>query len=143
MFRRFLPVLFLALTPAVAHTQEVPSGRYQLKEMGDGVVRLDTETGALAFCAIRDGKPECSGLESTDAPSAADIAALQTRIASLEKQVAALKPSSGNLPSDEEVDRSLSIMEKFMRRFMGLAKEFGDEENGSRGKESDPLPQKT
>ena len=31
------------------------------------------------------------------------------------------------LPSDEDFEKGLSYMERFMRRFMGIAKEFDDE----------------
>jgi hypothetical protein len=41
------------------------------------------------------------------------------------------------LPSDAEIDRSISIMERMMKSFMGMAKQFQTEEKVN------PLPQKT
>jgi hypothetical protein len=41
------------------------------------------------------------------------------------------------LPSDAEIDRSIGIMERWMRSFMGIVKEFQSEDRGN------ALPQKT
>ncbi|WP_430736327.1 hypothetical protein [Rhizobium wenxiniae] len=45
----------------------------------------------------------------------------------LEERLSQTPP--GRLPSDAEVDRSLSIMERFMRTFMGIVREFTGEPN--------------
>jgi hypothetical protein len=41
------------------------------------------------------------------------------------------------LPTDAEIDRSISIMERMMKSFMGMVKQFQEEEKSA------PLPQKT
>jgi hypothetical protein len=46
---------------------------------------------------------------------------LEKRLADLEKRVVSPKDL---LPSDEQVDRTLGIMERFFRRFMDIAKDF-------------------
>lgn len=60
--------------------------------------------------------------------AAARIAALEARVAALEARLAELEavppPPASGLPSDEEFERTLGFMETFMRRFMGLAREF-------------------
>jgi hypothetical protein len=47
----------------------------------------------------------------------------------LEKQIAGgTAAKSGDLPSDAEIDRSIGIMERFMRAFFNLVQEFQGEE---------------
>lgn len=136
MLRCFLACLLVVFIPAAGFSQDAVPGRYQLKEMDGGVVRLDTTTGDLAFCKDKDGTPDCSALN--DANSKDEIGALKARIARLEAQVADLKSGPANLPSDAEVDRSLSIMQKFMRSFFGMVEEFDRKNN-----DGNTLPQKT
>jgi hypothetical protein len=139
MFSRFLLAGALTLAPFLVLADEPMAGRYQLQPVDGGVVRLDTATGEMALCKAGAGALDCATLKPGTAAS--DIAALQARIDALERRVAAMK-TDGGLPSDAEVDRSLSIMEKFMRKFMGLARELTpepDRQNAAPG----ALPQKT
>jgi hypothetical protein len=134
--RGFLVVTFLVLAPAVCFSQDATSGRYQLKEMAGGVIRLDTSSGDMWFCRDKNGAADCAPLSGTAQGPA--LEALQARVSRLEAELDALKAKPPALPSDAEVDRSLSIMEKFMRSFFGIAREFGLENN-----HDGPLPQKT
>jgi type II secretory pathway component PulJ len=59
--------------------------------------------------------------------AAARIAALEARITALEARIAELEtraPETSGLPSDAEFERTLGFMETFMRRFIGIAREF-------------------
>lgn len=139
MFSRFLLAGALTLAPFLVLADEPMPGRYQLQPVDGGVVRLDTATGEMALCKAGAGALDCVAV--TPGSAAPDVTDLRARVEALERQVATLKRSS-DLPSDAEVDRSLSIMEKFMRRFMGLARELApgpDHENQPSG----ALPQKT
>ena len=108
--------------------------RYQLQPTPNGVVRLDTHTGELAYCHEAAGALDCASA-LPDADVIKRIDALEDRIASLERQ-----GSKDGLPSDEELEKGFSIMEKFMRRFKGLADELNNQE---RNRSDDTLPQKT
>lgn len=72
-----------------------------------------------------------------DDAATARIAALEARIAALEARLSKLEaappPAAAGLPSDEEFERTLGFMERFMRRFIGIAKEL----------ESDKAPDRT
>lgn len=135
MFSRFFLAGMLTLTPFLVLADEPAAGRYQLQPVEGGVVRLDTTTGEMTLCRPQGSSLACAGADAVGDKS--EIAALKARIAALEARLAAAPPAQ-SLPSDEEVDRGLSIMEKFMRRFMGLAEEM-DRRNPS----SQALPQKT
>lgn len=140
MTSRFLAAGLLTLAPFLAFAGEAPAGRYQLQPVEGGVVRLDTATGEMTLCKADAGKLACapSGSATTaTAPAAADLAALKARVDALERQLAGGSKGS-DLPTDAEIDRSLSIMEKFMRRFMGIAKDLDQQNQGSNA-----LPQKT
>jgi hypothetical protein len=104
-------------------------GRFVLAPTPNGVMRLDTETGVVSLCTVVNGAPECRA--GTDERSA-----MESEIARLTRENAELKARPGNPPasvtakppSDEDVDRALSMMEKFVRRMMQIMKsdESGD-----------------
>ncbi|MBB3608224.1 hypothetical protein [Rhizobium sp. BK602] len=130
-----LPAALLLAVPAKA--VEPDAARFQLERSGDHFIRLDKQTGAMSICQDQNGNLVCR--MAADERSAYDdeLDRLSDRVSKLEKAVAANGGSS--LPSDAEVDRTLGIMQKFMRGFMGLAKEFQNEEQP----DSKAQPQKT
>jgi hypothetical protein len=72
--------------------------------------------------------------------AADERAAYENELDRLSDRVTALENKSivnKALPTDAEVDRSISIMERFMKSFMGMVKQFQEEEKTA------PLPQKT
>lgn len=129
---RFLMMTVFSLAAAypLAAEDAAPAAaapRFQMHAMGDGIVRLDTVSGQMTFCrnAGQGGEtPQCMPMDVSGAIAQPETERLQARIDELQKKIDSMN-TNGALPSDAEVDRSLSIMEKFMRRFMGLAKEFG------------------
>ncbi|MFT4003229.1 MAG: hypothetical protein QM684_23615 [Rhizobium sp.] len=130
----FMPAALLLSLPAAAAEQD--TARFQLERSGDHFIRLDRQTGAMSICQDQGGNLVCR--MAADERSAYDdeLDRLADRVTKLEKTVAANKGS--DLPSDADVDRTLGIMQKFMRGFMGMAKEFQNEEPQAK-----PLPQKT
>ncbi len=80
------------------------------------------------MCTQQKGQLVCKmAAEDRDAYEN-DIADLQARVKKLEAQVAAMGKVEGSkasaLPSEQEFEQSMSYMERFMRRFMDLAKSF-------------------
>lgn len=102
-------------------------GRYQFERTEQGFVRLDTQTGAVALCAGE--KLDCRETGSPGSASGVEIGRLEERLAALERRVEAMERSGSAeaLPSDEEFDRTLGLMERFMRRFFGIIQEFNGE----------------
>ncbi|MEZ5810187.1 MAG: hypothetical protein R3D45_02140 [Rhizobiaceae bacterium] len=102
-------------------------GRYQLETSKDGFVRLDTETGEMSICAKQGSQLVCRAAAEERAAFQEEIDRLDRTIEALEKRIAMLESGSrpGNeLPSDEEFERTLGFMEKFMRRFMDIIENF-------------------
>ncbi len=135
----FLPAtLLIAMAAGIsaADAQETDAGRFRLEKAADGFVRLDTKTGAMTLCREQDGALVCRMAADERAAYQEDLDRLEKRVGALEQALATGRPLSGGksetMPSDEEVDRSIGIMERFMRSFFGLIEEFKgrEEQNG-------------
>ncbi|MBA8819900.1 hypothetical protein BRY73_06240 [Ochrobactrum sp. P6BS-III] len=119
------------LTASGAVAQE--SGRYRLEQTETGYVRLDTKTGAISVCTEQSqGQMICKMATEDREAYENHLADLQDRVKVLEDRLAAIdQKGSGNtassLPSEQEFEQSMSYMERFMRRFMDIAKSFESE----------------
>ncbi len=114
-------------TPAQAQ-----SGRFVMEKTDEGYVRMDTQSGAISICVVDDGQVICKMAADERAAFDADIAALEDRVAKLESQLGsggALALKNNGLPTEEEFERGLGYMEKFMRRFMDITKDLEDDNN--------------
>ncbi|RUM07075.1 hypothetical protein [Rhizobium chutanense] len=121
------------LLPLGAAAAEADATRFQLERSGDHFVRLDKQTGAMSICQDKDGALVCRMAADERAAYEDELDRLSERVTKLEQGGLINRA----LPSDAEVDRSISIMEKMMKSFMGMVKEFQAEEKAN------PLPQKT
>ena len=115
-------------------------GRYRMEKTETGFIRLDTASGDVSLCREQDGQIVCRMAADERAAFEKELDLLTRRVEALEKGGAsgetAAKPS---LPTDEEIDRTMSIMEKMMQRFMGIVKNLEDgEEEAVPGKGADP-----
>ncbi|GLR50386.1 hypothetical protein KYK30_01290 [Shinella yambaruensis] len=137
-----LPFIFVAALVA-GSAQAEGEGRYRMEKTDGGFVRLDTATGEVSLCREQEGQIVCRMAADERAAFEQELDLLTKRVEALEKGgvtgETAAKPS---LPTDEEIDRTMTIMEKMMQRFMGIVKnlEEGEEETAP-GK--DAIPQKT
>lgn len=134
-----LVVLSLATPATVA--QEANAERYMLEKSDSGFVRLDRQTGAVTLCTEDQGTLTCRMAADERAAYDEDLARLEKRVEALERQLAdGTAARSGELPSDAEIDRSIGIMERFMRAFFNLVQEFqGAEEQP----QQEPIPDRT
>ena len=139
MIRCVLLVPFFALTAATAGAGELSeAGRYAFHPVASGVLRLDRESGDVAFCKAEAAAVVCSGLTASaesGRPAGAGevaagltvrIAALEARIAALEAQIGTLQsqPGAGDLADEEALDRVMVLTDRMMRRFFGLVRDW-------------------
>jgi len=117
-------------TPATAESQAPAAsepGRYAMTPTEGGFLRLDTESGAVSFCTIKDGQSLCRASADEKAALAAEISRLRRENAELRSALSGagtLPPKSGaGLPSEEEFERTLSMTERFLRRMMKVFRE--------------------
>lgn len=132
MFRIFLAVLVVGLSaPAVA--EENAAARYTMTPIDGGALRLDTLTGAVARCVETAGAWSCRALPD-------DALALQDEIDRLAEENARLRAASGGttsespvvtfkLPSDAEVDRAMSLVERVLKRFKSIVEGLHGEDS--------------
>ena len=128
--------LFLLLATGVAApaiAQDADMARFALEKTDGGFVRLDRKTGALTLCQEKDGTLTCRMAADERAAYEEDLGRLEKRVEALERSLATGRPLAKGepLPSDEEVERSIGIMERFMRSFFGLVEEFKQKEEGA------------
>lgn len=131
-----LATAMLFLGAVAAQAAEPQASRFQLERTERGVVRLDTQTGAITLCRDEGGTLACRMQPDERAAYEAELDRLEKRVTAMEERLSHTPPNT--LPSDAEVDRSLSIMERFMRSFMGIIGEFEDKR-----KTDDPQPGRT
>ncbi|QFY62304.1 hypothetical protein FZ934_19055 [Rhizobium grahamii] len=125
--------LFILLLPLGAYAAEADTSRFQLERSGDHFVRLDKQTGAMSLYEEKDGALVCRMAADERAAYEQELDRLSARVTALENKSIVNKA----LPSDAEIDRSIGIMERWMRSFMGIVKEFQSED------QRNALPQKT
>jgi hypothetical protein len=140
---RSVIILALALTAiaAPAQAQSAPdseNGRYTFSQVPDGMLRLDTRTGAVSICAKKDAGWACNSVPDERQALENEIARLQGENGALKKEMLArglplpggvASAPTGNqrelnlkvpLPSDAEIDRVMSALEKMWRRLQDM-----------------------
>jgi exonuclease VII small subunit len=139
---RSLPLIFVAAL-AAGSAQAEGEGRYRMEKTETGFIRLDTLSGDVSLCREQDGQIVCRMAADERAAFEKELDLLTKLVEALEKGGAtALTDAKPALPTDEEIDRTMTIMEKMMQRFMGIVKNLEDgEEETAPGK--DAIPQKT
>jgi hypothetical protein len=127
--------------PAVADdaTPDTNGGRYMLNKSGDGFVRLDTQTGAVAYCTERSVGWACQTAPEDRSAFESEIARLRSENAALKQALlshnlplpsgAAPETPSGqpaghgnditiHLPDDADIDRAVTYMGQIWQRFV-------------------------
>src|SRR5260370_790736 len=129
---------------------DTENGRYALAPVADGVIRLDTRTGAVSTCNNTGTGWACYAVPDERAALDAEIGRLQADNEKLKAQLAAREPTvTGKieepmpksdslkkaepkvaegqrkieipLPSDRDMDRMMSFVERAWRRLIDLA----------------------
>ena len=126
------------------------NGRYSLSPVTDGVIRLDTRTGAVSTCGNTGAGWACYAVPDERAALDAEIGRLQAENEKLKTELAAREPTVGGkideplpktdslkkpepkaaegerkieipLPSDRDMDRVMSFLEQAWRRLVEMA----------------------
>jgi hypothetical protein len=124
------------------------NGRYTMTPIPEGVLRLDTRTGTMSTCTRNGSGWACYAVPDERAAFDAEIGRLQAEVEKLKGQLAAGPTVSGKidealpksdplkkepktaegdrkieipLPSDQDVDRVMSFIEKAWRRLIDMA----------------------
>jgi hypothetical protein len=147
-------------TGAIAEsTPDSENGRYTLSPVVDGVIRLDTRTGTVSTCSNSGTGWACYTVPDERAALDAEIGRLMADNDRLKAELAAREPTvSGKtdealpksdslkrdepkaadserkleipLPSDQDVDRVVSFLERAWRRLMEMANRMQKDVSG-------------
>lgn len=150
-------LLMMGVVSAPAQTlPDIENGRYTLSPVPDGVVRLDTRTGAVSTCTDKGSGWACYIIPDERAALDAEIGRLQKDNEALKAQLAergpavtgktdealpkqdSLKPKAGDgerkieipLPSDRDLDRVMSFVENAWRRLVDMASRIQRDPSG-------------
>jgi hypothetical protein len=138
--KRAIPpvVALLALAvPAAAQTAlpDSENGRFSFSQVADGLLRLDTRTGQVSLCAGRGPGWACQVVPDERTALENEIARLQDENARLKREMLARNvplpgvgpspqgskpPGELRLPSDADIDRLMTFMEKIWRRLIEM-----------------------
>lgn len=138
-----IPAALVSLVAASAFSEE--ADRYRLEKSATGYVRMDTETGAMSICEERSGQLVCKMAADERAAFQDEIDRLQNSVKALDQRVVKLENSlaarfESTLPSEEDFNKTMSYMERFLRSFMGIVKDM-ETDSGEDG--AKPNSQKT
>ena len=128
----------------IAAAQSMPdteNGRYALSQASDGVIRLDTRTGTVSTCNKDAAGWACHIVPDERAAMDAEIGRLQAENAKLKAQVASgdqTAKADGDkrnkieipLPSDQDMDRAMSFLERAWRRLIDMANRIQNDTSG-------------
>jgi hypothetical protein len=151
-----LPGAAAAAGPAMPDTE---NGRYALSTTPDGVLRLDTRTGAVSTCGNSGAGWACYAVPDERAALDAEIGRLQADNEKLKAELASREPTVPGkieepmpksdslkksapklaegerkieipLPSDRDMDRMMSFLERAWRRLIEVANRVQKDVNG-------------
>jgi hypothetical protein len=132
-----LSLAAFAAASAQPATPDSENGRYSFNALADGVLRLDTRTGQVSQCIRSDAGWTCKAVPDERSSLETEIARLQGENATLKKELLAhgvpapgvssppvAKPREPELklPSDAEVDKVISFLEKVWRRLIEMGR---------------------
>ena len=125
--RLIVPAAMAGLLAAPALAED--ANRYRLEKTNEGYVRMDTQTGAMSICNERDGQLVCRVAADERSAFQDEVDRLQGTIKALDERVTKLENSltarlESKLPSEEEFNKTMGYMERFVRGFMGIVKDM-------------------
>lgn len=119
----------LALVWGMSPSPAQDMQRYSMEKTEAGIIRLDRQSGEFALCKEQAGKIECAETQPAQFSSDERTVLLEKQVADLTARIAKLEKSgvaNSTLPSEEEFEKGLGYMERFMRSFMGVAKSLDE-----------------
>jgi hypothetical protein len=154
--------VLLAGGAALAQTKpDTENGRYALSPTGDGVLRLDTKTGTVSTCTNSGVGWACYAVPDERAAMDTEIGRLQAENEKLKAQLAEREGSGAGksedampksdslrkaepkvaegerkieipLPSDRDMDRMMSFLERAWRRLIEMANRIQKDVSGGK-----------
>ena len=133
------PLLLMSL---LAGASAAEPDRYRLEKTPNGYVRMDTRTGEMSICQEKWGELVCRMAADERTAVHDEMERLQTELKALDDQLATVKALEDrvtklensvtakieqSLPTEEDFNKTMSYMERFFRSFMGIVRDFENE----------------
>jgi hypothetical protein len=116
----FFALLAVGAGVAFAASDSAPEdGRFTMTPVENGFLRLDTRSGHVSLCTVKEGAAECR-------LAADERAALLDEIDRLRKGDKRSDGSRNLLPNRQDLEQVWETMEEFMRRMMRTMREETD-----------------
>lgn len=133
---------FVSLAGAQVFAQD-DADRYRLEKTDRGYVRMDRRTGEMSLCEESSGQLVCKLAADERAAFQDETERLEAAIEALEERVVKLERGlttklDQGLPTEEEFEKTMGYMERFLRRFMGIAKDLENEADEPKTPPADP-----
>jgi hypothetical protein len=142
-----LGVLCLAGTAAAVETPDNENGRYSFSASADGMIRLDTRTGAISNCHNTPSGWACYAVPDERKALDEEIGRLQAENEKLKAQLAKQDPAAAGkadtpntadgqrrieipLPSDQDMDRVMSFLQRAWKRLVDMANQMQKDVSG-------------
>jgi hypothetical protein len=148
-----LSALCFAGSPARAETApDNENGRYTFSPTANGVMRLDTKTGAVSNCSNSPAGWACYAVPDERKALDEEIGRLQAENDRLKAQLASRDPAASAkgdgkpsapgtadndrkieipLPSDQDMDRVMSFLQRAWKRLVDMANQMQKDVSGS------------
>lgn len=143
---RTIVAVFAATAMSLAGAQvfaQDGADRFTLEKTEKGYVRMDRRTGEMSLCEERSGQLVCKLAADERAAFQDETERLEAALEALEERVAKLESGLSAqldraLPTEEEFEKTMGYMERFLRRFMGIAKDLENETDEPKTPPADP-----
>lgn len=141
--------IFFVLSAEAQNELAAADGRYEVREVEGGFIRLDTQTGRVSFCNKPGREWVCEAVEDDMAAINREFDKLTTENAELKNRIERLQRGGHrvpeeetgkdggpqlHLPTEEELDQVMTMFNDAMRRFMDMMRSWQEEQ-----KEGDKL----
>ena len=126
----------IADTEAIAKAAPGGAGRFAMTPVEGGFLRMDTDTGTVSLCAKKPAGWTCETVADDYKALQKDADRLTKENEALKRELAELRKDAPSgvpqgkddrkieLPSEEDVDKAIGQVEKYLKKFRGLIEKY-------------------
>lgn len=139
-FATVLTVLMLSAAGAEFSSANEAEGRFSMQPVDGGMLRLDTQTGAMSFCQSRDGAWACARIEDDSTGLATQLADVERKNRELRREINDLRSAQSSrhtrsetrdiIPDEKDVDRAFTFLDNVLKRFKDMVEDLRPERQG-------------
>ena len=140
------PAITIADAEVIASGGPAGNGRFAMTPVDGGFLRMDTDTGTVSLCAKKPAGWTCETVADDYKALQKDADRLAKENDALKREMAELRKEGANggpqakverkieLPTEEEVDKALGQVDKYLKKFKGLIEKYQNPEAPAPGR---------